>query len=240
MSKLPKAPLIEVIFEIKWPINGKAELDEMAYLHGDLYPILREKYPFRETVQTLPMELPIQVPTHRFRTAANDYPLVQVGRGLLTVNTTDSKYFWDDYEARILEVFAAASSVYNFKVPVTMVLQYIDLLKFDFDNNDILRFLKENLKIQVTQGFFEPETSIVKNVILSLNFATDVGSLNVSIGRGKNNQGVDGIAVHTTVNSNPVRPEIESVKEWLKSAHEICSTCFKEMTSGKLYESFKG
>lgn len=49
MSKLPKAPLLEVIFEIRWTVTQK-EVEEVKYLHGDLFPVLKNEYPHRESV----------------------------------------------------------------------------------------------------------------------------------------------------------------------------------------------
>lgn len=241
MSKLPKAPLIEVIFEIKWTVPGNKEAQEAQYLHGDLYPLLKSEYPYREAVNPfVPADLLMHVPTHRFRTAANDYPLIQVGPGLVTVNTVDSKYFWNEYETRVLEVIEKLQHVYPLQNQhnVHLVLQYIDLIRFDFQQGDVLNFLEENLNISIKQGFYTPQT-VAGNLLLILNFPTDLGALNVNIGRGKDNQGFDGIAINTSIVSDAIKPEGAVLKEWLSKAHECCSTIFKDMTRGKLYDSFK-
>ncbi|HPH00719.1 MAG TPA: TIGR04255 family protein, partial [Tenuifilaceae bacterium] len=89
MSKLPKAPLVEVVFELRWQIINKVDLSKIPYLYGDIYSQLKNKYPFRESI--VPPEIPIDIlinqPVHRFRTAPNDYPLFQVGTGIITLNT---------------------------------------------------------------------------------------------------------------------------------------------------------
>lgn len=239
MSKLPHAPLIEVIFELRWTTQNQKLLLENQYLHGDLYPRLRKKYPFRETIQTLPPELFLQAPTHRFRTEQGGYPLVQVGPGILTVNTTDQTYFWNDYEKRILEVIENLQEVFplNRLDNITLVLQYIDLLKFEFDKNDIGSFLKENLNIELKQNFFQESNP--RNINLSLNFETKLGVLSVNIGRGKDLSGFDGIAIHTNLSSVGIAPDPDKIKAWLSEAHELCSSSFKKMTNGNLYDSFK-
>lgn len=241
MSKLPKAPLIEVIFEIKWKINGPEESREAQYLHGDLYQLLKERYPHRETVNPhVPVELLLMnMPTHRFRAAPNDYPLVQVGPGIVAVNTIDSKYFWDDYESRIMEVLRHLKEVYQFKHHhnVQLILQFIDLLRFDFSKSEVLDYLEEYLNISIKQQFYT--ASKPKNVALALNFPTDQGTLSVNIGRGKDVKGHDGISVQTVLNSGVVKPNLEFIKGWLEKSHEICSVSFKKMTKGKLYDSFK-
>lgn len=241
MSKLPKAPLIEVIFEIKWTVPGNKEAQEVQYLHGDLYPLLKSEYPYREAVNPfVPADLLMHVPTHRFRTAANDYPLIQVGPGLVTINTVDSKYFWDEYETRVLDVIEKLQRVYPLQNQhnVHLVLQYIDLIRFDFQHGDVLNFLEENLNISIKQGFYRPKT-VAGNLLLILNFPTELGALNVNIGRGKDNQGFDGIAINTSIVSGIIKPERVVLKDWLTKSHEYCSTIFKDMTRGKLYDSFK-
>jgi len=69
MSKLPNAPLLEVIFELRWKITNKNDLAKYQYLHGDLYSILKNSYHFRESLA--PVEIPVEVlinkPIHRFR-----------------------------------------------------------------------------------------------------------------------------------------------------------------------------
>src|SRR5258708_6704442 len=106
MSKLPSAPLIEVVFELRWTIEQQ-EAQSIQYLSGDLYPHIKDKYPFREAIQGFPLFG--NSPSSRFRVAQNDYPLVQIGPGVLTINTTDAKYFWKEYEAEVIDVIQKLS-----------------------------------------------------------------------------------------------------------------------------------
>lgn len=241
MSKLPKAPLVEVIFEIKWNVSIGKQLQELEYLHGDLYPLLKEQYPFRESVNSgIPPEISVHTPKNRFRTEPNGYPLVQVGTGIVTVNTIDAKYFWDDYEARVLDVIQKLQQVYTFKTNenVNLVLQYVDFLKLDFTSLDILKYFEEYLNISIKQDFYKGP-SFSKSVALNLTFPTALGDLIFNIGRGKDAKGADGITIHTFLIRNNVKPEHAIIKGWLSKAHDLCSTSFKQMTRGKLYDSFK-
>ena len=240
MSRLPKAPLIEVIFELRWTLSGK-ELQDAQYLHGDLYPKLKDKFPFREIVQSgIPVEFAMQLPTHRFRSDAGGYPLVQVGAGILTVNTTDPKYFWGEYENLILEVLENFYSVYSFppSKKVTTVLQYIDFLKFDFKNDDIIKFLDENLNLSVSQTFYKSDSG-AKNMTLVLHFENALGLLVFTLGSGKNSGGQDGIIIQTSITRNNSESDTGSIKDWLDEAHKLCSNMFKDMTRGKLYSTFE-
>ena len=99
MSRLPNAPLLEVIFELRWQIKEKEELNKYQFLIGDLYSSIKENYPSRESLvpPQVPTDILINNPFHRFRKGKNEYPLVQIGPGVLTLNTTDDNYFWKDF-----------------------------------------------------------------------------------------------------------------------------------------------
>ena len=75
MSKLPKAPLVEVVFELKWDIKIKSDLDDFQYLYGDLYANLKNEFPNRERLT--PLEIPfdalINIPVFRFTKNENKY-----------------------------------------------------------------------------------------------------------------------------------------------------------------------
>jgi len=236
MSKLPKAPLIEVVFELRWMIEPQ-EGQTIQYLPGDLYPLVKEKYPFREAIQGVPLF--VGTPTSRFRTAQNDYPLIQIGPGVFTVNTTDAKYFWKEYERDIVEAIQNLNKIYTFKDThnVTLTLRYIDLLKFDFGKDDLLKFLEEKLHITVKQEFYKTNT-VAKNIVLSMNYGNELGALDITISQGKNMAGEDGIVIQTNIISNVIKPEAEKIRVWLDKAHELTSNLFKEMTKGHLQKQF--
>lgn len=239
MSKLPNAPLIEVIFELRWIVSAH-EMQEIQYIHGDLYPLVKEEYPYRETIQSFPLDFQIIAPTHRFRRAENDYPLIQVGPGLLTVNTTDASYFWDDYQSKVLSAVENLQRIYSFKEThqPRFVLQYIDLIKFDFENSDALTFLKDKLNISIENGFYKTNAH-TKNLILVLGYENELGVINFNLNRGKNLKGEEGIAIQTNITSKQGETKLVDLKKWLHEAHELCSSSFKEMTKGALYGSFK-
>ena len=114
---------------------------------------------------------------------------------------------------------------------------YIDFIKFDFGKDDVLKFLDEKLHIKVSQGFYNTN-EIAKNVVLSLNYDNEIGSLNVAVSQGKNTIGEDGIIIQTNIAKKVNKPEIDEVKSWLDKAHDLTSGLFKEMTKGYLQEQF--
>ncbi|MDZ4758427.1 MAG: TIGR04255 family protein, partial [Bacteroidota bacterium] len=152
MSKLPNAPLVEVIFELRWKVDKNDELVKCQYLHGDLFAKVKETYTYREALiaSDMPLEFCRNLPTHRFRVAKDEYPLIQIGPGVMTVNTIDSKYIWEDYETQIINTTKnLIDDVYKFRPEqnITLILQYFDILEFSFSEEDVYSFLSDNLNI---------------------------------------------------------------------------------------------
>lgn len=238
MSKLPKAPLVEVIFELRWVLPS-AQIQDAQYIAGDLYHLIKDNYPYREALQQLPPGLVIQAPTHRFRHERNGYPLVQVGPGLLTVNITDEKYFWNDFLADITSVLRHFQTVYKFdeEQVLTAHLRYIDFLAFDFDKQDVFKYLEEKLHLKVDFGFLNYEKAKVDNTVLAVGLKIPEGELHISISNGKNSKGNSGIAINTLI-TNKLDSSTKDIVEWLGKAHEITRSVFKEMTKGELQKQF--
>lgn len=240
MSKLPNAPLLEVIFELKWSVESQEELNKCQYLHGDIYAKIREKYPYRELL--VPAIVPIEAyrhqPAHRFRVARNDYPLVQVGPGILTINTTDEKYEWKEYKQWVLEAVHNLIEVYPFSVniPLSLSLRYFDFLPFNFREQDVYKFLSENLHTVVQQQFFD-NSSLPLSVNVNFNYATEFGEFLVNITKGSN-KGKEGLILQFNMSNKDVSPDESQIQKWLDDAYQICSNTFKNMTKGKLYETF--
>ncbi|HAC16345.1 MAG TPA: hypothetical protein DCE78_10445 [Bacteroidetes bacterium] len=241
MSKLPNAPLQEVIFELRWQITQKSTLGKYQFLLGDLYSQLKKEYPYRETL--VPVEIPIELlvnsPAHRFRVGQNQYPLVQVGPGIITLNTTDDNYFWEDFysKAEVLmnsffEVYPADSELF------TPTLLYLDFFQFNFKTDNVDEFLNRNLKITISQNFLH-EKSNPYNLDIGLFYHVDLGNLSVSLKKGKNTKNQDGIVMQMSLKGNSSTVENLQVLDWLNSSHTFLSDLFKDITKGELYNSFK-
>jgi uncharacterized protein (TIGR04255 family) len=241
VSKLLNAPLLEVIFELRWKVTSKEDLAKCQYLHGDLFAVIKEDFKYREALVApeVPMELYQNFPAHRFRVAQNDYPLVQVGPGLLTLNTIDPKYIWEDFELLIQKTIQNFLKVYKFELKdeITLALQYLDFFEFNFETNDVYAFLSNNLNTSVKQDFYNNQ-SHPDNLNLVFQYNTNLGSLTISIARGRNIQKKDGIVIRTAVYSKSLVPNIKLIHDWLSKSHEFCSQLFKDMTKGELYKSF--
>jgi uncharacterized protein (TIGR04255 family) len=238
--KLNKAPLQEVIFELRWAVLSSQELSKFNFLHGDLFNLLKDSLPFREqlVLPEIPAELLINNPVYRFRPKEAGYPLIQVGPGILTTNTIDEDYLWKNFSGFTNNTVSQFLKVYSFEpdTKLSLSLRYIDFLPFSFSENNVFDFINTNLQLNTSQNFF----SSVKNpgdANFSFSYDTDFGTFNLILSKGKNKDQV-GIAIHFRMSKISVDTKIEDIIIWINNAHKICSDSFINLTKGKLYDSF--
>lgn len=242
MSKLPKAPLVEIVLELRWKITNKSDLLKIQYLYGDIYSELKNKYPHRES--NVPTEIPIDIlinqPIHRFRTAPNDYPLFQVGPGILTLNTIDKKYFWDTFSKDSEELVVSFLKVFPIDIheKLTPSILFLDFFPFDFDKHDVNKYINERFNVVFHQSFIVND-KYPKDLNIGFYYEISIGDLSITFLKGKNTSQQDGIVLQTRINGKPLNPNKEEISSWIEKSHDICSDLFKKLTQGELYESFK-
>lgn len=241
MSKLPKAPLLEVVFELRWNLTGNDDLARVQYLYGDIYNELKSKYPYRESILPVdfPVEMAINQPAHRFRAAQNGYPLIQLGPGIITHNTIDALYEWQDFFDNTSELISTFLKIYPFKEDKNLSpgILYLDFFPFDFEKHDAHQFVNENFNVKFDQSFYNNK-KFPTDFNMGFAFSVDLGELRISFQKGKNNN-QEGILLQTRINGNQLIAEHEKLSHWLQEAHTLSSDLFKQLTRGKLYESFK-
>lgn len=241
MSKLPNAPLIEIVLELRWKITNKVDLSKIQYLYGDIYNELKHKYPYRENIQPpeIPIEILINQPVHRFRTAQNDYPLFQVGPGIITLNTIDSKYFWELFYKDSSELVETFLKVFPIQIgeKLTPSILFLDFFPFDFRKYDVYEFINEKFNVKFEQSFIK-NVSNPKDINLGFYYEIPLGDLSVVFIKGKNKL-QEGIVLQTRINGASINPKRDEILSWIDQSHDTCSDLFKRLTEGELYKSFK-
>lgn len=241
MSKLPNAPLIEVIFELRWQIRQKSDLTKYQYLIGDLYSLIKNDYPIRESLAPpeFPTDVLINNPVHRFRTDKNTYPLVQIGPGVLTLNTTDDNYFWNDFFIwsetlmdRFFEVFPIGSETFKPN------LSYLDFFKFNFKSENAYDFVNKFFNLTFRQDFIKTTVN-PSNLDIGYFYETELGNLSVTLKKGQNAKKEEGLVMQTTLHGKDSMTKKDNTLSWLDKAHSFSSELFKEITKENLYNSFK-
>jgi uncharacterized protein (TIGR04255 family) len=249
---LSKPPLVETIFEIKWELreaaSGLARDPHYNLLIGQLYDRLKAEYPFHQQLPaaSMPAEILEGVVQHRFRKGENLWPVFQLGPGVLTVNDTQ-KYTWEDYKTRVENVVDTLFNVYPGALEVTSAtLRYINAVAFNFEEDDIFRFLEKNLKLNVSlyPSLFQDSSVRQQPEKLDMKFSfrseKPQGIVNLRVARGKKQKTEALFWELSVVSTRDQMPALPSdLSTWLKYSHKILESWFFELISEELLESFR-
>jgi len=252
---LKNKPLVEAILEVRWKLvtRGVGEETDPHYklLLGRLFDRVQKEYPEHQQLPAanVPDEFVGHVVQHRFRVGEDKWPLVQVGPGIFTVNSTDD-YTWSDFRPRTLDaiqkLYDAHPRVGEFE-PVSLMLRYIDAVEFDYEHEDARSFLQDNLKLNVSLPsnlFAETGVSSRPNS-LTCQSAFDCdrpkGIVNTRFATGQKGDR-RAILWETTVHSaGPDLPGMpDQFEEWLDAAHDITDDWFFKLIEGDLERRFSG
>ena len=252
---LKNKPLIEAIFEIRWKLQDQDQgmkIDpHYKILIGRIYDKVKGDYPFYEQLPTaaMPDEIAGYVVQHRFRKDKDKWPLIQIGPGIITLNDTE-EYVWEDFEKRIHNVLDVLFEAYpeadsNLRIN-WLLLRYIDSVDFDYEENNIFSFLRENLKIniEIYEKLFE-ETGVINLPLgFDLRFSFPAkkpkGAVHLRFVRGKR-KNVDALIWETMVQSigEDVPKSKDQIKNWVIDAHELTDNWFFKMIEGELLRRFE-
>lgn len=251
---LQNKPLIEAIFELQWLLqekNGVRFDPHYRVLIGQIFEKIKSEYPVhRELPQAaIPDEAAAHMVQHQFRTSEGGWPVMQLGPGIVSANVTDG-YTPEGFKSQVAGLLDALFDVYPSNgsglTPTSLLLRYIDAVEFDFDQENILGFLGEELKtkIQFDNSLFEVTNVAPVPFALDLRFvfaSTDpVGAVHARFVRGKKN-GVDALIWETQVaaRGEDAPAGKEEILEWLDAAHSLTHNWFFQMIDGNLLERFR-
>jgi len=248
-QELKNKPLVEAILEVRWELAQPIQVSGVPQvatptadphyrlLLGRLFDRFQKEYPAHEQLPTatLPDEMVGHMVQHRFRAARDDWPLVQVGPGILTLNDT-RRYTWIDFQQRakeaVVRLFDAHPNVSEFRIQ-GLVLRYIDAVEFHYEEESAFAFLRDKLKVDISlpPTLFE-QTGIVhspRSLSWQATFqcSNPRGGVLVSFATGQK-EGKPAILWETTVLSQrddlPAMPS--GFPAWIDAAHEITHDWF--------------
>lgn len=251
---LKNKPLVEAIFELQWELvttDVGAQIDpHIRLLIGRVYDRLETKYPFHQQLSTamVPDELVGHRVQHRFRNGENDWPLVQLGPGIISLNDTEG-YVWEDFYERIGELTAVLFETYPSRDDLKInsaKLRYIDAIDFDFADNNPLDFLDDKMKLKVSLLPSLFESTGVEELPLDFDLRfwfpsnRPTGRVNLRFFRGRR-KGVESLMWETTListDTNAPKSEKE-IRDWVQAAHELTDDWFFKIIEGDLLERFE-
>ncbi|MEG3066406.1 TIGR04255 family protein [Acetomicrobium sp.] len=252
---LKNKPLVEAIFEVRWELQEAMQQMRIdphyKILIGRIYDRVKDEYPFYEQLPTaiVPDEIAVYVVQHRFRKGKDQWPLIQIGPGIITLNDTEG-YVWEDFEKRIHHIVSVLFEAYpdaenNLKINWSL-LRYIDAINFNYENENIFSFLQENLKvsIEVYEKLFE-ETG-VSNLPLDFDLRFSFpsvkpkGAVHLRFVKGKKKD-EDALIWETQVQSIDcdAPSHKNQIIDWVAEAHQLTDDWFFKMIDGELLRRFE-
>lgn len=256
-AALPNKPLLEAIFELRWQLNetqpGFAKDPGFSILNGRYYEFARKAgYPVLVELSTaqLPDEMAPFIPRYQFWKDKNEWPVTQIGPGVLTVNST-KEYKWETFLVRIKEALKAVkenypNDIHKF-VPISISLKYIDIVPFigEQTGENIRKFLKENFHtdIKIDDDIFnndDKEKMEGLKLNLSYKLSEPMGVGKITIGNGMHN-GKPIIGWDTEIKSvgSLVPVDDRGFDDWLLQSHILLKKWFIALTNGPLLKSFQ-
>jgi uncharacterized protein (TIGR04255 family) len=255
VKELKNKPLIEAICEVRWGLEGTSPAPQTdahyKLLLGRLFDRMLNDYPNHEQLPTanMPDELVGHVVQHRFRVAANSWPLVQVGPGVFAVNSTDD-YKWGDFRPRALsavkKLFEAHPKVADLKI-TNLNLRYINAVDFDCEADNAFEYLKDNLKLNISLPTNLFDGSDVENkpsgLVWQSSFKCEKpkGTVTIRFATGQRSNKPLMVWETTVESAGDNLPDMPNGFEgWLDEAHKLTDDWFFKIIEGNLERRFSG
>lgn len=256
-QKLSHAPLVEAIFEVHWKLKPDPDptvggTDPYAkVLLGRLYDRLQTDYKVYEALPAagVPDQMVNFAPQHQFRVAEKQWPLVQLGPGILTLNDTH-EYDWPDFRRRSTQAIAWLYEAYpdaEHRLEINDVrLRYIDAIPLSSENSDFLDFMARKMGVE----FRFPEAALVAlgvspkplgmKTVFSYPATLPIGLLQLEFSHVLR-EGNPIILWETTLRSHEnAAPSLPGgFESWLDQAHNVTHSLFFSMIDGELLEQFR-
>lgn len=262
--KLPNAPLVEVVFELRWALEGQDDVP-VQIRHDPAFHLLA--YEFSENAKargwgvrremakspTGPLGHSIQY--RYYRDENSSFPILQIGPGIFAYNES-TNYEWSSYRnslreaARVLLSSYPKSKALKIK-PVHLELRYVN----SFGNkllghNDLLQFLKNDTKLALEPNTFLKSDALIGAFegVISMRRQLSKDTMStfiVDIGTGKSsnspsivvNSKVVKKSTHVDLGNNS-RSIIANLIQWIDVAHEVTHAFFLDFVSEALMQEF--
>lgn len=258
MYKLSKQPLIEVIFELHWGNKNSFPFDpNYRLIVGALYERIKDKFSDFEALLTVNIPEGIFPPDtkliqYRFWTKNKRWPVVQLGPQVLTVNMNKDYETWERFKPIIVDVVSQFLAIYLDKESLfihSLALKYLNAFSSDFWRSHILEFLKNRLHISIDVDFGEEQRKSRFSLDpLNLDFKIEYslnepkGLLGIRLLKEYIENREESLIIENYVISSErtsVKPELQSIENWLDKAHEMTDFVFSSLIRGELEEELR-
>lgn len=240
-DKLKNAPLKEVIFELYWELTpglqGMPPADPLYEIAlGSFAERLKNEFPLRKKIVQDGVQL-FSRPEYQFWTAEAKWPVIQLGRGIMTVNDTDLNYSWENNFKRNID-FAVRTLTQSYEsLPRfnRIKLQYINSIEnLEMDSE---AFISKMMLTEVRRNTALPGKT--RAISISQSYEQDDKSLlTVNIQSGfKPGESKPSVLWTITVERS-VTFNVAFIDAWLNRAHNLTSNTFVQILNPEFYERF--
>ena len=244
MSKLPNAPLKEVIFEVRWDADINPENNQLfdkgyALALGVFKNLVKSHFPIAKQITDIPANFIFGKVIHQFWKSEKEWPVLQIGPGILTINCTETNYDWqNDFFELIQKTMAWHEQAYENKMNYSFVtLRYIDSVNLkDFGTAKLEDFLNTNFNFGFNNLFYTkgPLKQLQFDQVFELE---DSSGLHIAFSNAENSNKEPTFVWQTAINKVGIQNK-DSIIKWCEFAHETSSTVFKEMLKPEFYDRF--
>lgn len=263
--KLPSAPLIEVVFELRWTLKGGQEIPP-AFRVDPGFELLAENFEdasrshgfeFRKNMDPTALGPIGHSVKYRYMQSSDEpFPLWQIGPGIFACNQA-TEYDWDTYKKLVSKglqtLFASYPKTKTFPLkPVYLELRYIDAFNEELlGHKDLIKFLTNDTSFSFgvsdflkLDRFVEDTNGLVRIV---KSFKNDKDTiLQIEIGTGQANEKPSLVVVSkVTKKSDAIdlgataKSKIKNIMKWLDGAHQATSPFFRDFVSAELMKKFQ-
>ncbi len=242
--KLEKAPLMEAVFGLHWDLNL---FKPHEVLFGRLYEKIQGKYPDIGKIDNPLNKLSgghINIQHNRFRKSEEkDWPTIQLRPGVISLHDSGDNYKWEDFLTDLTEMINFLFEVCpdrEKKLKINILrLSYLNALKFNFDTENIIEFLKEKMKIDidVKKGFFDEKTDILPIGIdfhVGFRSTNPKGVINLIFRRGRIKKETEDCLMWETglilTDKEGECNTVEKILNWANEAHKLLGNSFLKVT----------
>ncbi len=263
---LPNAPLVEVVFELRWDLPGSGSIEPIRFDPG--YPILCDEFSravkklgFRHTKDMQPQGFSFghSIDRRFYLSEKQAFPLVQIGHGVFAVNES-AGYKWAKFKASCLKHLKILIESYprmtSFSImPSLIELRYIDVFPAKSEKGkarDIFTFLKDDTNLGISRpslmeglenlqslkgGRIIAEYPVKKTK--ATIFVLDLASAKTDAEKTVRMESKVR-SVGKDVPKLKAKPKfIKDVSEWLERAHSITSPFFRQLIKPELLRKFR-
>ncbi len=252
--QLKNPPIVEALLEVKWALkssDGMQPIDpNYQLLLGSFWQLVKGSYPYHERLPaaTIPDEVTGPVVKHRFRTKKGEWPLLQLGPGIMSVNETEKYTTFEKFKPLALDAIAKLFQAYPGDLQIdSLMLRYIDAVEMDYSKDDVSQFLRDSMHVPVGLPEFllkcpdlEPKpANLVFRTSLRCKTPPGMGTLSFSTGlkEGKRSLVWEQILQSAGDDIGQMPSEFE---KWLTAAHAIIDGWFWKIIEGELKGRFNG